>query len=663
MPLDATGQDSFVYRVDDGDCSDTATINVDTDTNVPVNDCPTARDENVTLDEDQPLTGELDAEDINNDTLIYTIVASPTHGQISGFDPLTGDYTYTPNPNYYGEDTFTFHASDGVCESNTATFAITILPVNDAPVLVFPYYSLESIQAGAANPAGSTVEYILESRGANGVTDADSTGGFVPKRGMAVIGVDNTNGIWQYSLHMVDIWSDFGNDLDETSAMVLGESDRIRFIPDPDFYGEVTNGIEFRAWDQTDAATPGDTGIDTSTRRLLPPEDSLAYSADSAFASINVEKLNDCPVAQDAVYTIAEDSSLDDFVNATDADGDPLTFSIVSGVSNGQITNFNPDTGAFTYIPGENFNGTDSFTFTANDGICTSNVAMITINVTPVNDCPTAYPETYHIEENELVEDFLEGSDPDGDPLTYTIVAGPERGTVEIVNAATGEFVYTPEDYQAGTDTFTFQVDDGDCSDTAVITINITDMNICPVAYDETYVIDEDTELTSFLEGFDTDKGPESLTFEVLTDLEFGMVTYDPQTGEFTYAPNESFLGKDQFTFRVYDGECYSSPATITIYVSPATADCPAAFDEVFTVNSGSSVSGFLTAVDPEGDSLTYSITNGPSYGEISDFNPVTGSFTYAPNPNFHGVDTFTFTATDGNCISNVATISINVYQ
>ncbi len=571
MPLDAAGQDSFLFRVDDGDCSDTATIIVNTDTDDPVNDCPIARDENVTMNEDQPLTGEVVAEDDNDDTLVYAIVASPSQGQISGFDPLTGDYTYTPGPNFTGEDTFTFHASDGVCESNTAAVTITVLPVNDAPVLAYNNYSLESIQQGAANPNGSTVGYILESRGSNGVTDADSTGGFVPEQGMAIIGVDNTNGYWQYSLHPADIWSDFGNDLDETSAMVLGENDRIRFVPDPDFNGEVTNGIEFRAWDQTDGATPGDTGIDTSTQHLLPPEDSSAYSADSAFASITVEAVNDCPVAEDGVYTIEEDSSLSDFVNATDSDGDPVTFSIVSVVTNGQITNFNPDTGAFTYVPNGNFNGTDSFTFTSNDGVCNSNVATITINVGLVNNCPTAYEDVYTIQENSTLTDDLTGNDPD--------------------------------------------------------------------------------------------KGPESLTFEVLTDPEFGTVTYNSQTGEFTYVPNENFHGEDQFTFRVYDGECYSSPATITINVIPVTTDCPEAFDAVFNVYSGSSVSGILNAIDPEGDSLTYSITNSPSYGEISDFNALTGGFSYAPNPNFHGVDTFTFTATDGNCISNVATISINVYQ
>jgi len=87
---------------------------------------------NVTLPTqmNSPSSGTLTAVDIDGDPLTFQIVAPPTHGQLTSFNPTTGGFTYTPNPNYVGADTFTFVANDGSTNSATATANITVSATN-----------------------------------------------------------------------------------------------------------------------------------------------------------------------------------------------------------------------------------------------------------------------------------------------------------------------------------------------------------------------------------------------------------------------------------------------------------------------------------------------------------------------------------------------------
>ena len=109
--------------------------------------------------------------------------------------------------------------------------------------------------------------------------------------------------------------------------------------------------------------------------------------------TITVNSVNDAPVADDDAYSVNEDNTLN--VPApgvlggdTDVENDPLRRCLVAGPSDGSLTP-NAD-GSFTYTPDANFNGTDTFTYRADDGEDVSNVATVTITVNPVNDAPVA---------------------------------------------------------------------------------------------------------------------------------------------------------------------------------------------------------------------------------------------------------------------------------
>ncbi|HQK02589.1 MAG TPA: Ig-like domain-containing protein, partial [Anaerolineaceae bacterium] len=97
-----------------------------------VNDAPVANNQTVSTPEDTALAIVLTGSDQDGDILTYAVVAHPLHGILTGTAP---NLTYTPASNYYGTDSFTFQANDGLLVSNIATVTINVQPVNDAPVL------------------------------------------------------------------------------------------------------------------------------------------------------------------------------------------------------------------------------------------------------------------------------------------------------------------------------------------------------------------------------------------------------------------------------------------------------------------------------------------------------------------------------------------------
>ena len=145
------------------------------------NSAPVADSQVVSTSEDTPLPITLTATDANeNNTLTYSVTGQPQHGTLSG----TGaNLVYTPDADYYGTDGFTFKASDGTADSNTATINITVTEVNDAPTaatdskttdedtpLVFPAGELLTNDSAGPNEAGQmlTVTQVISTANTNG---------------------------------------------------------------------------------------------------------------------------------------------------------------------------------------------------------------------------------------------------------------------------------------------------------------------------------------------------------------------------------------------------------------------------------------------------------------------------------------------------------------
>jgi hypothetical protein len=117
------------------------------------------------------------------------------------------------------------------------------------------------------------------------------------------------------------------------------------------------------------------------------------------------------------------------------------------------------------------------------------------------------------------------------------------------------------------------------------------------------------------------------------------------------------YYGVDSFTFVVNDGTVNSTPATIFITVTPVN-DPPVADPQTLATDEDQAVDITLTGSDPDGDSLIFTVLNGPAHGTLT----ITGAnLTYTPAANYSGTDSFTFKANDGTVDSAPATVSISV--
>jgi VCBS repeat-containing protein len=388
--------------------------------------------------------------------------------------------------------------------------------------------------------------------------------------------------------------------------------------------------------------------------------------------TITVNAVNDAPTAADDAYSTAEDIALTVAApgllgNDSDPDGNQLSAVLVAGPSHGTLTlNVN---GSFTYTPAAHYDGTDSFTYRASDGIVDSNQAKVTITITATNVEPTAADDAYSTTEDTALTVAAPGvlgndSDPDEDPLSAVRVSGPSHGTLTL--NASGSFTYRPDDNFNGNDSFTYRANDGTVdSNQATVTITITASNDKPTADDDTYSTDEDTALTVAAPGvLDNDNDPEHdpMTAVRVSGPSHGTLTLNGN-GSFTYTPASNFNGSDSFTYRANDGTLTSNPATVTISVN-AVNDKPVAADDAYSTDEDTALTvngpGVLgNDSDPDDDPLSAVRVSGPSHGTLT-LN-ANGSFTYTPASNFNGSDSFTYRASDGTVESNQATVTITI--
>jgi ELWxxDGT repeat protein/VCBS repeat-containing protein len=259
-------------------------------------------------------------------------------------------------------------------------------------------------------------------------------------------------------------------------------------------YFNATNGTTGSAtgnelWrsDGTAAGTVQVADIRPGTAGGFPTSFVVAYgtvffSANNGTNGSELWRLNDGPATTDDAYSTNEDAPLTVSApgvlgNDTDANSDTLTATKVSDPANGSVTlNAN---GSFTYTPNANFNGSDSFTYKANDGSLDSNpVATVNITVTSVDDTPVAVDDSYSTPKDApltVSAPGVLGNDTDGDanPLTAGSASTPANGSV-ILNAD-GSFTYTPNTGFVGSDSFTYKANDGTVdSNAATVTIAVT---------------------------------------------------------------------------------------------------------------------------------------------------------------------------------------------
>jgi VCBS repeat-containing protein len=253
---------------------------------------------------------------------------------------------------------------------------------------------------------------------------------------------------------------------------------------------------------------------------------------------------------------------------------------------------------------------------------------------TPQNAPPAASNDSFTASEDTALTIAAPGvlgndNDADGDALTAVPVAGPQHGTLTLDPG--GTFTYTPHANFNGADSFTYKVNDGEAdSNVATVNLTINAVNDAPVAVNDAYTLDEDTQLRVTAAGFlgnDLDVDSDMLSVSVVTSTQHGGVTTF-QDGSFIYTPNANFNGTDSFTYKVSDGLGFSNIATVTLTVNPV--DEPA---NVIIID-GTGGRDRLVVNATGADSGTYRLNGGPSVA-------FSGITSFAFN-GLAGIDTFT---------------------
>ena len=403
-------------------------------------------------------------------------------------------------------------------------------------------------------------------------------------------------------------------------------------------------------------------GFDSFTYRAT---DGMANS-NLATVTLTITAVDDAPVAVNDAATVAEDSgatAINVLANDTDIDGGPKAVQSVTQGTNGSvaITNSGADV---TYTPNPNFCGTDSFTYTLNGG----STATVSVVITCTNDGPVAVDDSDTTDEDTFVDTDVVDNDTDVDTLNADLQVVPGSianvsGGSAVLQADGRTIRFTPDlnanDGNTPSFGYTYQVTDGEFTDEASVTISVTAVNDAPVCVSDSGSTDEDVPLIDSV--LCTDVDGDALTISVVDDVANGDLDFAAD-GDFTYTPNLNFFGSDGFSFQATDGLLNSNLAGYDITVN-AVNDAPTCAEASGSTAEDTQLTETLVCndVDNDPEDLTYSlVANATNGNAVVDAD---GSFSYTPNADYNGPDSFTFQASDGDLSSNVATFSVTVTE
>jgi|GEM_PF-2677732 len=264
---------------------------------------------------------------------------------------------------------------------------------------------------------------------------------------------------------------------------------------------------------------------------------------------------NHAPVAQDLNLT-TNGTSLNGTFNATDIDGDKLNFTVINQPQHGTLV-LESD-GNFTYTANNDSNGTDYFTYVANDGQLSSNNATVTLNT---HIPPVANNMNITTRPGKNINSIFNVTDLYASKLNYTILSNPEHGTLNYTS--NGSFIYLPYSNYTGNDNFTYIVNDGFFnSKLGVVNIVVTPNNP-PIANNMTVTTKKGKGVSTLFNIRDIDG--DKLTIMIVTPPTHGTVKLT--NDKFVYTPSPNFVGKDFFTYLCNDGFSNSVTAKVIIDV------------------------------------------------------------------------------------------------
>ena len=368
--------------------------------------------------------------------------------------------------------------------------------------------------------------------------------------------------------------------------------------------------------------------------------------SDSGEVRIRVNTLNRAPVLEVLGNMTANvRSELRFTVNATDADGDILTYSATGVPANATFT---PDSQTFVWTPYTNQTGNYTVRFNVTDGML-SDSGEVLIRVDALNRAPVFASITdASVNQKEVLTMNVTASDPDGDILTYSATGLPAGAGF---NAVTRQFTWSPAYNQVGNHTVTFSASDGSLTTSGNVTFTAVKVNYAPY-----FTLGDYTKKTIFegrairLNINAADWNQDIITYSA-TNLPEG-AKVDSATHTFSWTPGFNQADTYDITLIVSDGKLQNSKLLRIIVLDSTKAPV---FEPIMdaSVNQNETLTISVAASDPDGDLLTYSAANLPA-GAV--FDPLTRQFSWSPSYDQVGAYVVTFNAHDGSL-----TTSINV--
>ncbi len=610
------GTDILTYiacnECDDGPICDTADVTITVNPNDSQTFPPFAVDDNVTTPQGEPilvfvLENDSDADhDITE--MILTLTGEPSNGTVV----MTGEnaFTYTPNEEFTGTDTFTYQICDpdGQCDEATVTVNVT-----DSTVLFPPL----AVDDNATTTMGQEVMIF--------VLDNDS---------------DSDHDITEMTLTLT-------NNPSNGTVVMMGEN---AFVYTPN---------------------EGFTGTDTFTYQICDPDGQCDNAIVTVTVNDDNPPSGIIDAEPDVAYTLVNENVVIPVLENDLGDDIEITQLLTSPTS-GLIVNIDPANGTVTYMPNPDFVGTDYFIYEICNpsGMCDTTLVTIIVQGNNDNLPPNANNDVVTTDTNTPIniDASNNDTDPNNDPLTVTdIIQDPTSGTVVIED--NGTVTYTPNTDFVGCDAFAYNVcDEGGLCDIGIVSIAVgTDTCVHPpIAEDDEAVTFESTPIEIAVLDNDTDPENEDedptndqiLTATLLSDPANGIVVPLGSTG-FTYIPNNGFVGLDYFMYVVCDDGipvlCDTAYATITVLPSGLNAEP----DIVYTPLNTPVDIAVLTNDSGTEIHVTDIISN-PSNGTIT-VTPGTDIITYTPEDGFVGTDYFEYEICDdgGECDITIVTIIV----
>ncbi len=707
------GTDTFTYTASDGSLTSppaTVTITV----GPPFNQPPVAAPNTYNGTEDTVLTVAAANGVLANDAdpesqpLTAVLVSQSANGTVA-LAP-DGSFTFTPAADWNGATTFTYRASDGLKLSPITTVTLNFAAVPDVPVAVEDVYRtstgtplvVSSVSPGTTSPV-TLIVAAPETTG--GVAQPGDTWRYLDNgtdQGTAWQAIDFNDSGWKEGAGELG----YGDESDNRPEITVIEdddtpgyssssnryityyfrksfsiADRLRVsnlsmsLLRDDGAVVYLNGNRLHADGSLATAspltylTPADNTSNESTHELIPLPNAAQHLVDGLNV-LAVEVHQNNSTSSDVSFDlglVAEEAGYGGVLhNDRDPEGNSFTASLVTPPANGTLS-LAPN-GTFTYTPTPGYRGTDTFTYRAVDATGPSAPATVSIIVSSgVNQRPAAAADAYSpVEDATFTRSAAQGvlandTDPDGDALSAVLVTSTSNGSLTL--NADGSFTYLASPNYSGPDSFTYRArDSGNLySDAVVVSLTVTPANDPPDAAGETYGTDPGQTLNVPIgQGVlinDSDIDGDNLTAQLVAPPASGTLNLSAN-GAFVYTP--AAAGTFTFTYAAFDGTVQSAPATVTLIVNGR----PVAAADSYTTDEDAPLSRNAPGVlgndtDPENEPLSADLITPPASGTL-DFT-AGGSFTYTPNANYFGSDSFTYTVTDGKRTSLPATVSITV--